>query len=744
MKKFCKTMLIIILSVFILTLGTVVYFLVITHNVKLNEDKLVNLDRKTTFYDCKGDIIFEESKGISVTDINELNKHTIDAFIAIEDKRFYTHNGIDIKRLISASINNLKSFSFKEGASTISQQLIKNTHLTNEKTITRKLSEIKLARKLEQTFSKNEIIEKYLNTIYFGDNCYGITSAAKHYFNKDAKDLNINESAILAAIIKAPSNYSPYKNKEKCKKRKNLVLKAMLEQNYITKEEYDENINLEIETINESDIKEYDYLYLIKNELDNFEDSSPYTPNNIKVYTSLDKKAQYILESNIKSIDKDYLKSAILIDKNSNICAYYSNCGEMLRQLGSTIKPLLVYAPAIEENIVSSYTHITDEKININGYAPSNYANKYYGKVTVQESLAKSLNSCSVKLLNYLGVKKALSYASKTDLNFTNNDNSLCLALGATEKGDTLRNITSAYSTFINSGKYTTPSVIKNLIYNNKKLNLINKKYNTIYSDDTVGIINQMLKNAVKNGTAKKLSHLPFTLYAKTGTVGNEKGNTDAYIISYNSEYILGCWLGNKGGDYLPNEVSGGTTPAILAYNIWNELYKNKKAPDDIIIPESLCEIYIDKISYDNDNIIMIADKNSPERYKEKIITKKNSLPLIVSNRFTNPKIEITNFTMNNNCFTISLCLAEYYNIDIYRKDNISKKLIKSIKGNNKTIVYTDDTIKTDTSYEYSIIPYFVSNDGTKFYGDEIYLPKIKTPEQNYPGENWWINQDEC
>lgn len=185
-----------------------------------------------------GNEISAFSGDTAVSEDEEIPSFVKNAFIAVEDRRFYKHNGIDKKALMRAMWNNIKSFSLKEGASTISQQLIKNTHLTNEKTLKRKLIEFKLTRQLEKNYSKDEILEMYLNTIYFGKNSYGITSAAKNYFNVNVSDLSLSQAAVLAGLIKAPTAYSPANNMEKCRTRRDTVLKLMKEQGYISETEF--------------------------------------------------------------------------------------------------------------------------------------------------------------------------------------------------------------------------------------------------------------------------------------------------------------------------------------------------------------------------------------------------------------------------------------------------------------------------------------------------------------------------
>ncbi len=738
MKKSIKILSIIILSITLIIFIALSYFYFQTAGAKLDTNKLVSFNRSIVFYDTDNNLIQEQSNGKTLADISKIPTHTKNAFVAIEDKRFYTHKGIDYKGLLRATINNLKSFSFKEGGSTITQQLIKNTHLSSEKTFKRKLLEFKLAKELENAFSKEEILEKYLNTIYFGDNCYGITSASEHYFNKSPYDLDINESAVLAGIINAPLYYSPFSHYEKCFNRKKIVLENMYNQNLITKTDFEQNLNKKIDLFdfNLNIKKEYDYFYLVNNELNSIIKNSPYKSTQLNVYTYFDNNLQEIVENRIKENQIDTNKSAVLIDNHGQISAYFSTCGNVNRQLGSTIKPLLSYAPAIENNLVCEDTILLDEKINFNDYFPKNYNDVYYGNLSVKESLAKSSNICAIKLLNYVGLEKATEYLKKLDIPFSNNDKNLSLALGASENGVKLTEITGAYSVFNNNGKFIKPKTIAkitdkngNLIYQNKE------KQVSVFCDDTISIMNDMMRNTVTDGSAKKLSFCQTNLYAKTGTVGNKKGNTDAYTISYNSEYILGTWFGNKEKQFLENNVTGGTLPAITSSKIWNDIYLNKPTPNDIEMSDNVIEVEIDKISYDKDGTIVLADIMAPKLYTKKILIRKNYKIFDKSTRFSFPRIDKYELLVNNNEIILQLCVAQYINCKIYKSENGKKKeVFDTIKNNSYTFI--DKDIIAGNSYSYSIVPYYI-NENKIYYGKEIFLEKIKSPTNN-AGDNWW------
>ncbi len=740
MKIALKIICIILASILVVILGCLIYYLVVTKDVTLDQSKLINMEKTVSFYDSRGNFLFTEGDKKQVIEIDDVPNHVKQAFIAVEDKRFYSHNGVDNKGLIRAMFNNIKSLSFKEGGSTISQQLIKNTHLTSQKTIKRKLSEIKLAKKLEKEFSKEEILEKYLNTIYFGDNCYGIASASAHYFGKETKDLTINEGAALAGIIKAPSNYSPFNDFVKCNARKNVVLSQMLKEGYIDDLRYNENVNknIDIQKENESE-NHYDLTYLVKKELNDIISDYPFSTGNIKVYTTLDTSKQNILETTFNDISEVHDKTAILLDNDGKIQAYLSTCGDIPRQTGSIIKPILVYAPAIENDILYSSSPILDEKTDYNGYSPSNYNDKYYGYVTVKESLAKSLNACAVKIFNYTGVEKSKRYLEKMNFPFSENDNSLCLALGATEKGVKLSKISSLYNVFQNNGYYKEPfSIIKVESQNNGIIYKSSNSKKQVFSHETAHIISDMLEYTVKDGTAKKLSFTNIPLCSKTGTVGNANGNTDAYNISYNSKYVLGVWYGNKDNSLMDNSLTGGTKPTVTASLIWKEIYKETPAPKSYVKATGICERNIDKIELEEGHNLLLASQLAPQRYTVKGLFKNGKFPQI-SDRFTQPKLSDYSINLQDNSVIISLDLPNYYDCYVYKNCNGSKNIIYDTNGKEKNIVI-DKTIAPNEEYIYSLVPYFNSNNKI-IEGKEIFLEKIKIPSINIEG--WWSDEFE-
>lgn len=733
MKKSVKIILIILLFAFVAIISFTTYSLILVSGVKIDDKKLINLSGGYVFYDKNGKISKEYSDNKEITEFKNIPKNLVNAFIATEDKRFYKHNGIDVKGVFRATFNNIKSFSLKEGASTISQQLIKNTHLSSEKTIKRKLLEFKLALDLEKKYSKNEILEKYLNTIYFGENCYGISSASKHYFNKIPEDLTLNECAALAGLVKAPSAYSPANNTEKFNSRKNVVLKSMLEQKYITAKEYDNCVKTEVQTTNSTRLKENYFDLAEKNAAKILERYPLSAYQKINVYTYYDDKIQECVIQNF-NICEECNKTVTLCDKNNNICAYASDIPDQKRSVGSTIKPILVYAPAIEENVVYPCSKILDEKINIGGYTPSNYNDKYYGYVSVKKSLEKSLNSCAVKLLNYTGIEKSIEYAKKTGVEFTDDDNNLAIALGATQTGSTLSEITSAYNVFLNKGTHKKQSIISKITINGQIVYQNKQESTNVFGEDTTYIINNMTKSVVKEGTAKKLSFLDFPLCAKTGTVGNKQGNTDAYCISYNPDYVIGVRFSQKSDKMLNNDITGGTYPASLSYNIWKDLSSQNEFKD-FDNCEKVIKLKIDRTKYEQENEVYIANEHSSEKDKIEQLFKTSYIPPQLSvydfNNFEKPKM-----TVFNNRIEFNLCLTESQEIKIFKIFGKEKALVYDSFVNSGRNKFIDNDVTENEVYEYSYIPYYIEN-GKEILGTEIVLGKIKSSEIST--DDWWI-----
>ncbi len=722
MKTLAKISIFILSVIFIFSISILTHYLIITKNVNLDENKLVKTIQNVEYYDGDNKVINTGVINENNVSINNINKNTINAFVYLEDKRFFKHKGVDVIRIFGAIKNNIKSMSFKEGASTISQQLIKNTHLTSEKTLNRKLKELKLTKQLENRYTKYEILEIYLNTIYFGKGAYGIQNASKVYFNKNCNELTLNESCVLASIIKAPNLYSPYNNYEALLNRKNFLLKTLYNENVITKREYEYSLNENIEFSSNNENVLNDYLVQVNKQLDDVLLFNPYEKSNIKIYTYLDLEVQNAIASNIE--DYNY-KQIVINSKNNGVMAYFGKNYNLRKQVASCIKPIYVYAPMINEKLISQSTVIVDEKINYNGYEPKNYGNIYYGPVTVKTALSKSLNVPSVKLLDSFGLEKANEYAKKFNENLVGKD--LTASLGNTEKGLTLKELTDCYSTFSNEGNYNVSSFIKEIKVNDISVfkNTLNE--NSIFSKETAFIMNDILSECVKTGTAKRLKEFNFDLCSKTGTNGTLKGNLDAYNISYTSEHIIGVWVGNKENSLLDNKISGSTIPTMYAYNTLKKLYQYN-TPANFVKPTNVISCKIDN------DLLLKEQKHYLSDFGVEYLYIKGTEPTTYNENIINNKI----FDITLNLTKNSICL-KYKNIGF---DGV--KIERQFKNNNTIIYSGDDTEIYDTLYKsgeylYSITPYKILNN-KKVYYDKINLSRINfnSNPSIIKKDEWW------
>ena len=735
MTKGAKIFLVISICLFTAAVSLFVSYAAMTAGAKLDAEKLNLAARTVVIYDAEGNRLENASltSGRANIAVEDLHDYTINAFIASEDREFYSHNGLNYKRILKAMMRNITSLKFKEGASTISQQLIKNTHLSGEKTIKRKLKEIKLTRQLEKKYTKDEILGMYLNTIYFGHNCYGLNSAAKFYFDTEAKDLTLNQSAVIVGLLSSPNNYSPYKNMEKCVKRRNLVLKSMLECNFITEDEYEQNIAMPIEAAGEKRSSACsDYVSMVLEELSET-GLDPYdSGTKLNIYTGLNRDIQSEAEKMQCPTD-----AAIVVrNADGSIAAYRSDIGSARRQIGSAAKPIFVYAPAIEEKKLHLFSKIDDSAVNYGGYCPENYDKKYHGQVTVEDSIKYSYNIPAVKALNMLGTDKAAEYAEKMGILLADDDKNLALALGGMKDGMTLKELTDCYSVFANGGDFTKSHFI-NEIKNDSGETIYCAPHskNAVFSKGCCSLINHALKNTALEGTGKKLKNLNFDVAAKTGTCGTAEGNTDAYAVAYTSEKIISVWLGDRANNKL--SITGGNDCTKIAEKILSEIYKDN-APPPLDVTSGIKNIQIDRTEYEKNGNILLADDNCPRLNALTVCCLESNLPKVKSNAFSCPSIQKPSILIENNKICIVLCQTQYYEYEVYR----------SFDG-KKSLIYQGDWVEKiedfpeKGSYLYSVKPYY--DDGkNRFYGEEICLPQVNISDAKLTPLPDIIKKDWC
>ena len=741
MKLIRKLLWLTFLLLLALALIGVGYYFAVTKDAFLNPEKLVLSDKSFTLYDGNGDRI--ENAALTFRQsvrLCDVPKETQLAFIGVEDKRFYTHGGFDLKRIAKAAINNLRSHSFKEGASTISQQLVKNTHLSQEKTFCRKLREWKLTRALEKTYTKDEILEKYLNVIYFGHNCFGLRAAARFYFNKEPSELDLADSAILAGLVKSPNNYSPFKNAEKCVKRKESVLNLLFKNNLITKTQMREAIEKPLPVSPNVSARDFGYLHFVFDELSALSELHGFTiGGKVEIDTYLDRAIQTELETVAQGYADSDKTLTVLDNFSHGFKAYVSSVGAIKRLTGSLLKPLLVFAPALEEDLISPATPLLDEKINYGGYSPNNFDGKFHGYISARECLAQSLNVPAVKLLDSLGAEKGASYLEKLNLPVEKDDLSLALALGGMKNGYPFRDLIAAYATLANGGNFAECRFISEIRIDGNTVYRHSPKPQRVFSDETAFLTTDMLRSAAQTGTAKKLRSLPFQIAAKTGTAGTASGNTDAYAVSYTTRNTVGVWLGNAAGGFIDH--TGGGLPCNFLFEINKRISELSSIPvNNFSTPKNVTRVSLDKISYYDTHTLSLADELAPEEYTFQELFKKSAIPLKTSDLFSNPTILPPSLHYENGKVVITFDdrLSKLYRYKIERYDYATHSTLYVGEYMQE---FTDESVTENKNYVYSVIPIYKDKQGKA-----ILLPTVSTKAGEKPStsdrqileKDWW------
>ena len=531
------------------------------------------------------------------TSINDISPYLINATISIEDKHFYKHQGFDYLRIIKALFTNLTHKKTIEGASTITQQFAKNLFLDFDRNLGRKIDEAFLTMRLETHYTKDEILEGYLNTINYGG-VFGIENASMYYFGKHAKSLTLEDAAILAGIPKSPANYSPISNYKKAKKRQKLILETMVKNNYITKKEankaYQEKLTFKTEeNKNTSKLIKYYQDAVMKELITTNIPTSFLETGGLKIYTNLDMNALNILEKNIDKYlsDSSLQTAAVIIDPNNGEIkaiaggkdyskSEFNRVTSMKRQMGSSFKPILYYA-ALENGFTPSTT-FSSEKTTFNlgngkTYSPKNYGDTYANKeISLAAALAYSDNIYAVKTNIFLDENTLVEMAKRLGITSDLEANP-SLALGTNEVN--ILEMIQVYSTFANEGYLVTPHFINKIEdINGNTLYEFKENKNSILNKSTVFVLNELLTGSyaselidynyptcisIKNKITKKYA-------IKTGTT-----NTDHLIFGYNKDILVGMWLGYD--DNSNTEVKDGTTLKNIWVDTIEEYLKNKK-----------------------------------------------------------------------------------------------------------------------------------------------------------------------
>lgn len=611
-RFFIKSITIFFVLIILLVGGCYIY-------AKLSPKLQINMANKVSFYDSNGELFFKGNEDKEWVSLKDISKKVIDATISVEDKNFYNHNGFDIARILKASYINVKNGKTEQGASTITQQYAKNLFLDFDKTWKRKFKEALYTMRLEANYSKDEILEGYLNTINYGHGVYGIENASKFYFNKSAKDLDLAEASMLVGIPKSPSNYSPLINLDLAKKRQEMVLSLMLDNNKISKKEKDNALNQELSFYGQKNMNNSSTLMYYKdaviNELKSIDSiPSSYIDNHgLKIYTNLDLSAQNELEKAIKEEIPDESKvqvaSVMMKPENGRIIALvggrdynfseYNRAVSAKRQVGSTMKPFLYYA-ALENGFTPSSSFISQKTTftfnDKEKYSPQNYNEKYANKpISMATAIAYSDNIYAVKTNLFLGSDALINVVKRVGINEKLPDVP-SLPLGTKEIN--IIDMTKGYSAFANLGKKVNPHLIQKIEDNDGHvLYKAKEESEQVLNSSLTFILNNLLTATYdplyvdyNYPTAISLSSkLKHTYGLKSGTT-----ETDNWHIGFNKDIITSVWIGYD--DNTPLQ----TTEYKYGQNIWfKATEKYEEGKDDVWYetPKNVNLVYVDPIS---------------------------------------------------------------------------------------------------------------------------------------------------
>ena len=720
----------------------------------LDPARLISPAQTTILYDRNGERMSEVrgSENRTLVSLSDIPKHARLAFIAAEDLRFYEHGGVDIVRIFGALRSNLISGTYAEGASTITQQLAKLTHLSSEKTVRRKLEEIHLALQIEKQFSKDEILEMYLNTVYFGRGAYGIQAAARAYFSVDAADLTLAQSASLAASIKAPSYYAPHVSPDANKSRRGYILNTMLEHGFISEDEHHTAIEQSVWVVAEQEDPQV-YSWYVDEVLRISQQLLGLTADEVlgggfRIHTAFDPKMQASADAAFhddslfpaNASDGTPVQGAMsVIDVNTgailalvggrdySVRRGLNRATQMRRQPGSALKPLAVYGPALELGYTTASV-LLDEKTSFSGgYTPQNAGDRYYGRVTMRTAIRNSLNTTAVRLLEEIGIDTAEKYLKKMGISILDTDRNLSLALGSMTHGVTPVELAAAYVPYANGGTYYPPYCIERieridgtLVYQRRA------QAERVLTEQNAFLMTSLLQSVITNGTGTRMLSADMPLAGKTGTVSMTGGNRDIWMAAYNPELSVTVWMGFDETDSrhrIPNGITGGRNTASLCAAFFKKAYSDRKKPA-FVQPDGLIWLTIDQRALTARGSVMLASDTTPKSARLSEVFTVSNRPYAVSDVWNAPPAP-SSFYVAHDAGGYPELHFKASSPARYRiqRDAAGESVIltEMVASGGQNLTYNDYTAKPGILYTYRIIPIHeeLLNQGIWLEGDQ-------------------------
>ena len=582
-------------------------------------------------FDAKGKLIttvhsVENRLPVSLT---KIPKDLQNAFIAAEDARFYQHIGIDPRGILRAVWSNISDRGVSEGGSTITQQLARNALLSQERTLKRKIQEAFLALQIEQKYSKDEILEMYMNQIYFGQGAYGVQAASQIYFGKKVEDLTLAEATMIAGLPQSPNYYSPRNNMKAAKERQATVLDQMVKYGYIDQAAAVQAKAKEIKLASPAASNRASYFidYILQQMIDKYGADAVYKEG-MMIYTSLDLDMQAAAERAMKQLPTSYTEKSGIKQPQGALVAIEPQTGHIKamvggrgndqfnravqaeRQPGSAFKPF-VYLAAIESGM-SAATRIDDKAISFGSWSPSNYDGRFHGTVSMRTALEQSYNVVAVKLANHVGVDKPLYYAQQMGISTLvmsgrTNDRNLAMSLGGLTRGVTPLEIASAFGVLANHGVRVEPvSILKVIDRTGKVLEQATPKEKQVVSEKSAYILTDMMKGVLTRGTGGA-ANIGRPAAGKTGTTSEYK---DAWFVGFTPDLTASVWIGNDNEGNLPG-ITGGDVPAEIWQTFMAEA-ATKYPARDFARPSGI--VYS---TVSNKDGLLVTDPNNKETHNE-------------------------------------------------------------------------------------------------------------------------------
>lgn len=733
-----RTVLAVLLSLGVIGLVTAYFAFDVPHWQALDISRITAAPQTGRMYDNAGELItkIQGAENRVVIPLERIPVLTRQVFLAAEDLRFYNHHGIDFVRLFGALAANLREGGYAQGASTITMQLIRQSHLSTQKTIARKLEEMWLAVNLERQMSKDEILAMYLNYIYFGNGAYGIQAAAQTYFGVDAEELSLAQAASLAASIKAPSYYAPHISEENNRSRRLYILDTMLQEGMIDQTMHDEAAAEAIAVV-ERPAETLQYGWFVDAVLDEAETllgmtSDQVLTGGLVIETTMSRAHQ-------DQLDKEFAKNvfpadasdgtpvqgaaacvntqtgevlAIVGGRSYDVRRGFNRATNLRRQPGSALKPLVAYAPAIDQYGYMTASVLKDEPTNFGGYKPRNASYTYYGNVSIRSALQSSLNVATVALLDEIGVEAGRAYLEKVGIPLDDRDSNLALALGAMTYGVSPVQLAAAYAPFGNGGVFNSPHFITKVTdASGRVLYQHRSEGERVLSEQSAFLMTSLLQSVTSSGTGAKLSATGTPVAGKTGTVNmTGGGNRDIWMAAYNTEISCAFWMGFDEPDSshkLQGWISGGDNTAAMARDYFKALYQNRDKPQ-FTRPEGIIALEIDKQAIKWRGEPMLAVDLTPKAYRYTEYFSASNYPTKKSDIWTPPRSP-NNFTVGHNESGYPLLMIQPADTAIYRvqRDTYGESFVLTeLYGTaGETLYYADTSAKPGVVYTYRVIP---------------------------------------